>query len=54
MSYPDRKYTVVLMGSDPKNLYYIGTMDANWSPVHFVTLRSGGSTESLLRTIEKF
>jgi hypothetical protein len=54
LAYPDRRYTVVLMGSDVKSLAYIGTMDDNWRPVHFISLRGGGSTESLLRTLPRF
>lgn len=54
LTYPNRKYTVLLMGRDSKELAYIGTVDDNWSPVHFVSLRSGGSTESLLRSVQRF
>ena len=54
MGYPDRKYTVILMGRDAKELAYIGTVDERWRPVHFVSLRSGGSTDALLRSIEQF
>jgi hypothetical protein len=54
LAYPDRRYTVVLMGSDVKSLAYIGTMDDNWRPVHFIGFRTGGSTESLLRTLQRF
>jgi len=54
LTYPDRRYTVILMGSDVKSLAYVGTMDDNWRPVHFISLRGGGSTESLLRTLPRF
>lgn len=54
LSYPDRKYTVILAGQDTRTLAYIGTVDDNWRPVHFVTFRTGGSTESLLQTIARF
>jgi hypothetical protein len=54
LAYPERRYTVILMGSDAKSLAYVGTMDDNWRPVHFIPLRSGGSTESLLRTLPRF
>src|SRR5207248_4765103 len=49
LGYPERKYTVILMGGDPHNARYIGVMDDNWKPVHSVELHSGGSTLSLLR-----
>ncbi len=54
LGYPDRRYTVILMGRDAKELAYIGTVDDRWHPVHYVSLRSGGSTDSLLRALEKF
>jgi hypothetical protein len=54
LSYPDRKYTVLLAGKDTRTLAYIGTMDDNWKPVHFVNFRTGGSTESLLETLDRF
>jgi hypothetical protein len=54
LSYPDRKYTVILAGKDTRTLAYIGTVDDNWRPVHFINLRTGGSTESLLETITRF
>ena len=54
VSYPDRGYTVILMGSDRKGAVYIGTMDNNWTPVHSVDLRSGGTTFAMLRGLKKF
>ncbi|MGA3096572.1 MAG: hypothetical protein ABSF25_08985 [Bryobacteraceae bacterium] len=54
LAYPDRRYTVILMGSDVRSLAYVGTMDDNWRPVHFISLRSGATTESLLRVLPKF
>ena len=54
LSYPDRKYTIILAGQDTRTLAYIGTVDDNWKPVHFVKFRTGGSTESLLETITRF
>jgi hypothetical protein len=54
LGYPDRKYTVVLMGSDRKSAAYIGTLDDNWRPIHSIELRSGGTTASLLRGLSPF
>jgi len=54
LGYPDRKLTVILMGADRKSVQYVGSMDENWKPVHSVQLRSGGSTDSLLRGLKKF
>ena len=54
LAYPERRLTVILMGSDRKNVHYIGAMDQAWKPVHAVPLRSGGSTDSLLRGLRRF
>ena len=54
LAYPDRKLTVILMGSDRKSALYIGTVDDRWQPVHTVTLRAGGDTGSLLRNLRRF
>lgn len=54
LAYPDRKYTVILMGSSRDAAAYIGTMDENWRPLHSVELRSGGTTASLLRGLKQF
>jgi hypothetical protein len=42
------------VGGDVQRILYIGTLDDNWAPVHSAPLRSGGSTEALLHTIERF
>jgi hypothetical protein len=54
LAYPDKHLIVILMGSDRKTVHYIGAMDASWSPIHSVPLRSGGSTDSLLRGLHRF
>ena len=54
LGYPGRSYTVILMGSDPTAVKYIGTMDNAWRPIHSVDLRSGGTTSSLLRGLARF
>ena len=54
LDYPQRAYTIILMGSDRKSATYIGTLDANWKPVHAVPFRSGGSTFSMLRGLRRF
>jgi hypothetical protein len=50
LGYPDRKYTVILMGRDQNSVVYIGTVDENWRPIHFVNEH----TASLLRTLKPF
>ncbi|PWT97166.1 MAG: hypothetical protein C5B51_31960 [Terriglobia bacterium] len=54
LTYPRRKYTVILMGSNRSQATYIGTMDDNWRPLHSVELYSGGTTSSLLRGLKRF
>lgn len=54
LSYPQRKFTVILMGTDIKTVTYIGAMNDNWQPIHFVQIRSGGDTQALLETVAKF
>jgi len=54
LSYPGRKYTVILMGRDRQSAVYIGAMDDNWKPIHSVELHTGGTTSSLLRNLKRF
>jgi hypothetical protein len=54
LTYPDRRYTVILMGTSRDAATYIGTMDEKWRPLHSVELRSGGTTSSLLRGLHQF
>ncbi|MGA2195881.1 MAG: hypothetical protein ABSH40_11475 [Bryobacteraceae bacterium] len=50
LGYPERKYTVILMGRDQGSMVYIGTVDQDWRPIHFVNQH----TASLLRTLKPF
>ncbi|HXB75666.1 MAG TPA: hypothetical protein VNY05_45965 [Candidatus Acidoferrales bacterium] len=54
MGYPDRHLTVILMGTDRHSMLYIGAMDDRWKPTASVSLRSGGTTDSLLRNLKRF
>lgn len=54
LSYPERGYTVILMGSDRKSAAYIGALDTNWTPIHSVDLRTGGTTFAMLRGLKRF
>ncbi|HVN05093.1 MAG TPA: hypothetical protein VMT86_11785 [Bryobacteraceae bacterium] len=51
--YPDRAYTVVLMGAPGRQATYIGTLNAEWVPVHSVQLPQG-DTGVLLRNLPRF
>lgn len=54
LAYPERRYTVILMGPDRESAHYIGVMDDNWKPMHSVEMHSGGTTLSLLRDLKRF
>ena len=47
-------YFVILMGDARSNTRYIGTMDAKWNPIRWVSLPAGGSTQSTLQGLKKF
>jgi hypothetical protein len=52
--YPQRAYFVILMGDSRSSARYVGTMDANWHPIHSVVLRTGVDTRSTLDSLKKF
>jgi len=54
MSYPQRGYSVILMGPTREEARYIGTVDRNWQVVHYVELPGGGDTGAVLRTLRRF
>lgn len=54
LSYPERGYTIILMGTDRKSARYIGTMNQAWQPLHYVEFARGASTASLLRGLKQF
>ena len=54
LSYPERGYTVILMGTDRKSAVYIGTVDKNWNPLNSVAFARGGNTFSMLRNLRPF
>ena len=47
--YKKGSYYLILMGSEPKNLRYIGAVDKDWRVIHPVELPGGVSTASMLR-----
>jgi len=54
LSYPDRAYTVILVGADRRTAVYAGTLGENGNPLHAAALASGGSADSLLRALPRF
>jgi len=52
--YPERGYSIILMGDSRASERYIGVMDANWNPIYATTLRSGGNALTTLKNLKKF
>jgi hypothetical protein len=52
--YPQRRYFVILLGTDRSDARYIGALDGNWRVIHYVDLPNGASTASMLRGLERF
>ncbi|MGA3041436.1 MAG: hypothetical protein ABSF54_11685 [Bryobacteraceae bacterium] len=53
LSYPDRAYTVILRAAGGHRATYVGTLDANWNPLHSAKL-SEGDAGALLRNLPRF
>lgn len=51
--YPDRACTIILMAANGGIATYIGTMDANWNPLHAARLATGDAG-TLLRSLPRF
>ncbi|MGI8989070.1 MAG: hypothetical protein ACR2I2_05735 [Bryobacteraceae bacterium] len=54
LSYPDRGYKVILMGTTRPEARYIGAVDEDWNPVHVVQYATGGNSGAMLRNLHKF
>ncbi len=54
LRFKDRPYALILMGPERDSARYIGAMDPNWKPVHYVSLPGKGDTLSLLRKLPRF
>lgn len=54
LSYPDRHFTIILMGTEQTNARYVGAMNDNWRPVHSVKHAGRGDTRSLLAGLKPF
>ncbi len=52
--YPDRGLNLILMGSDRKNLHYLGALDKDWRVVHSIELPGKRNSASILRTLPRF
>jgi len=54
LSYPQQGLSVILMGSDRSKARYIGALDRDWRPVDAVSLPGGGTTASMLKSLQRF
>ncbi|HUS07175.1 MAG TPA: hypothetical protein VMZ52_12790 [Bryobacteraceae bacterium] len=54
LGYPEKSLFVILMGSRRENAVYIGSMNNEWKPAHYVTQHGGGSTHAMLKSIPRF
>lgn len=54
LAYPDRSLSFILMGTDRQNARYIGALDNDWTPVHYVELPHGGNTLAMLSRLKRF
>jgi hypothetical protein len=55
LSYPDRGYTIILMGDGRENARYIGALDKDWQVLHTVDIgTSRANSGSMLRSLKKF
>jgi hypothetical protein len=54
LEYPDRHFTVILMGTERNNARYIGAVNGDWRPVHTVKHAGKGNTRSLLEGLPRF
>lgn len=52
--YPQRSYYIILMGTDRKDVRYIGALDSKWRVIHYIDLARGADTASMLRSLQKF
>lgn len=54
LTYPQRGYSVILMGPNRNEARYIGALDRNWQVLHYVELPGGGNTAAILRSLKRF
>jgi hypothetical protein len=51
LRYPERSVNVVLMGTERDRALYIGAVDLEGRPVHYVSIPGGQTTRSILRSL---
>ncbi len=50
LTYPKQGFSVILMGSDRKDIHYIGSVDGNWRVVHSIN----NDARAMLRSLRHF
>jgi hypothetical protein len=53
LEYPDKGYSIVLMGTEREKVLYIGALDGAGRVIDSIRLHGGGDTAGLLRTLNK-
>jgi hypothetical protein len=53
LEYPDKGYSIVLMGTEREKVLYIGALDRAGRVIDSIRLHGGGDTAGLLRTLNK-
>jgi hypothetical protein len=54
LGYPKLGFAVILMGTERKDVRYIGAMDKHWNPVHTVPLPGNRNSYSILHHLPRF
>jgi hypothetical protein len=54
LRFPNRSYTLILMGTDRDHAHYVGALNAEWRPVHSVRLPNGSDTRAMLKKMAKW
>lgn len=54
LEYPAQGLTIILMGIERNKELYIGAMNKDWRPVHYIRHAGGGDTRALLDRLPRF
>ncbi len=54
LSYPSRTVSLILMGTDRKNVRYLGAFDKDWRVVHSVPWPGNRDSATILKSLKRF
>lgn len=54
LEYPAQGLTIILMGAERNKESYVGAMNKDWRPVHYIRHAGGGDTRALLDHLPRF